>query len=117
MIEAQVELAKKYADLPQFITREQGRPAMYYWFFTKTDPTSVQAAEAISAHDQGEFVTFEQISFPNSTGEITVNQAVVASSPDGLAALEARGYTISDIATITDTANKPVWQVYRISKK
>lgn len=116
MIAAQTQLAQKYPELPQFITREQGRPAMYYWFFTQTEPERVQQAETSSKHDQGEFTTFEKITFPNSTSEITSDQAVVASSPEGRAALEARGYIASDVVSIADPANHTVWQVYQVSK-
>lgn len=45
------------------ITRENGRPAMYYWFYTQTDPRLVQAWDSQAAKDQGEFLQFENIYF------------------------------------------------------
>ncbi|PIY80089.1 MAG: hypothetical protein COY80_04665, partial [Candidatus Pacebacteria bacterium CG_4_10_14_0_8_um_filter_42_14] len=35
-----------HPELPVFVSRDMGRPAMYYWFYSKTDPKLVQAANA-----------------------------------------------------------------------
>lgn len=43
--------------------RSLGRPAMYYWFYTKTDPREVQAANDKVKKDQGEFLEFKNIRF------------------------------------------------------
>lgn len=45
------------------VSRAYGRPAMYVWFFEKTDPRLVQAEDAIAKKDQGEFLTFQEWSF------------------------------------------------------
>ncbi len=47
------------------ITREWGRPVMYYWFYSKTDPKIVQAWNNISLKDQGEYLQFENLYFGN----------------------------------------------------
>jgi len=53
----------KHPELPVYVSREMGRPAMYYWFYTQTDPSVVQAANATAKKDQGEFLEFGNISF------------------------------------------------------
>ncbi len=45
------------------ISREWGRPAMYYWFYTQTDPREVQAVAKSVKKDQGEFLEFKQLQF------------------------------------------------------
>ena len=45
------------------ISREKGRPAMYYWLYTQTDPKKVQAENALVKKDQGEFLEFENLRF------------------------------------------------------
>jgi hypothetical protein len=111
---AALQQAKQTNDLPTYITDEQGRPAMYYWFFTKTDPQEVQAEEEIAKKDQSEFITFKQIAFPNSVNEISVNNegALVASSNEGLEIFKQRGQTVEEIATITHPLGEITWQVY-----
>ena len=49
-----------------FITRELGRPSIYYWFYSKTDPSLVQIQNDLVKKDQGEFLEFENISFTYS---------------------------------------------------
>lgn len=44
-------------------TRNLGRPAMYYWFFSKTEPKIVQQWDHKSPKDQGEYLQFENIYF------------------------------------------------------
>lgn len=92
------------------ITREYGRPAMYYWFFTKTDPREVQAENEVVSKDQSEFLHFKNITFANNLdGQ---ESGLIASSP------KQRGYfaQAQDIATITNLKGEPVWIVYRIEK-
>lgn len=46
-----------------YITRALGRPSIYYWFYTQTDPRSVQALNDSVAKDQGEYLEFGKIKF------------------------------------------------------
>jgi len=46
-----------------FVSRKMGRPAMYYWFYTQTDPREVQAENATAKKDQGEFLEFKNLKF------------------------------------------------------
>jgi 4-amino-4-deoxy-L-arabinose transferase-like glycosyltransferase len=71
-------LRTEYPDLPIYITREQGRPAMYYWFYSQTDPKEVQAANNLVKKDQGEFLEFENIKFVNTLNEVTETPAITA---------------------------------------
>lgn len=45
------------------VSRDKGRPAMYYWFYTQTDPHEVQAANESVEKDQGEFLEFKNLRF------------------------------------------------------
>lgn len=116
MVEAVNKLSNQHKELPIYITREQGRPSVYYWFYSQTDPKLVQAAEKKSEKDQSEFLEFESITFPNSTAEVTATQAVVASSPKGTLLSEELGYSIFDLQEITNPAGDVVWNIYRVEK-
>ncbi|MBD3250101.1 MAG: hypothetical protein GF381_00835 [Candidatus Pacebacteria bacterium] len=56
-------LQEKYPDYPVYVTRSQGRPAMYYWFYNQINPSLVQAQAENVKKDQGEFLEFGQIKF------------------------------------------------------
>jgi len=51
----------KYAHV--YMTRDQGRPSIYYWFYTQTDPQEVQTLNQKVPKDQGEYLAFNQIDF------------------------------------------------------
>lgn len=88
--EQMVKLVNKNDDgiKPIYITREQGRPAMYYWFFSKTDPRLVQDWDTKAKMDQGEYLEFENIKFVNSLNEVTEVPALVIGSPGQIKAIE-----------------------------
>ncbi|MBU0576874.1 glycosyltransferase family 39 protein [Patescibacteria group bacterium] len=67
---AEVE-AKRIANPDRiiYLSRENGRPAMYYWFYTQTDPREVQAVNAVVKKDQGEFLEFKNLRFVNGIDE------------------------------------------------
>jgi 4-amino-4-deoxy-L-arabinose transferase-like glycosyltransferase len=46
-----------------FISRSQGRPSMYYFFYNQVDPYLVQSEEASAAKDQGERLSFGKVTF------------------------------------------------------
>lgn len=88
------------------ISREYGRPAMYYWFYTQTDPRQVQAQNDSVAKDQGEFLTFNNIRFSDSiSGETT---GLIASSARKFAEVGGEELTV-----IKDFRDTPIWIVYR----
>ncbi len=106
-------LQKQYPNYPIYITRKEGRPAMYYWFFSKTDPKKVQAQAKTAKKDQGEFLEFNNIKFINGLGEINNTPAIVAASKKALAH-HFKNYPIDKIKFSTDInnlADQTVWQI------
>jgi 4-amino-4-deoxy-L-arabinose transferase-like glycosyltransferase len=64
-----------------YITREQGRPAMYYFFYTKVNPLLVQNANQLAKKDQGEFLEFQKIKFIDKPEQIDFSKkALIISS-------------------------------------
>ena len=98
-----------------FVTREQGRPAMYYWFYTQTDPSRVQSWEMKAKKDQGEFLEFENIKFVNGAGEIG-GEALVASSPKVFKELSEKQKP-RELAEIKNLAGEIIWKLYVIGEK
>jgi len=49
-----------------YITRQLGRPSIYYWFYTQTDPHLVQALNNSVPKDQGEYLEFGKIKFQDN---------------------------------------------------
>lgn len=81
-----------------YITRSLGRPSIYYWFYTQTDPRLVQALNNSVPKDQGEYLEFGKIKF--QTGSYL---------PDSLIVLDAAA-TPPDSATLLSTS--PVFNIY-----
>ena len=63
MIESVAANEVKYDHV--YITRAMGRPSIYYWFYTKTDPRLVQSMNNLVPKDQGEYLEFGKIKFNN----------------------------------------------------
>lgn len=99
-------------EVPVYITREQGRPAMYYWFFTTTDPRLVQAAASSAKKDQGEFLEFGTISFIRSVDEVT-GPGLVVSSQEQSQKLAER-FEVTTVDTVVDQRQQPVWVLSRV---
>ncbi|MEN8252829.1 MAG: hypothetical protein ABFQ62_00410 [Patescibacteria group bacterium] len=72
-------LTKNSENKQVYITREQGRPAMYYWFYSSTNPALVQNWQLHAKKDQGEFLEFENIKFENPP-EQSDEPMIIASS-------------------------------------
>ncbi|MGD9129810.1 MAG: hypothetical protein PVJ09_04980 [Candidatus Woesebacteria bacterium] len=72
------QLQTENPDLPIYVSRAYGRPAMYYWFYSKTDPKEVQIANETVKKDQGEFLEFNKIKFINSLDEIIDQKSILA---------------------------------------
>jgi len=112
----EVEMRRGLQSGPVYITREQGRPAMYYWFYTKTDPVLVQAENATAKKDQSEFLTFQNISFPNTVHEISIQDdgAIVASSQAGLEHFQQKNMIIEDLVSVQNQLGKTIWNIYTV---
>lgn len=89
-----------------FITRELGRPSMYYWFYTRTDPRQVQAVNDQVKKDQGEYLEFNQITFGTAPQSLPENSLVVLGPSD---ALPDKAKLIEEIY---DLSGKLVFRIY-----
>lgn len=105
-----------------YITREQGRPAMYYWFYSQTAPQDVQLEESVAEHDQGEFLRFQNITFVRSVNEVPVrpstNQTLIVSSLDQYQNYQARaeeaGIVVTQLSTVQDLDGNSIWVLYSV---
>lgn len=111
-----VAAVEKYNDgqTPLFITREYGRPAMYYWFYTQTDPREVQAEQDTAAKDQQEFLSFQNITFINTVNE--VKPGIIASSPEGFEQLTSQFSSSERLSEIRDLRGQVVWVIVRVQE-
>ena len=64
-----------------FVTREQGRPAMYYAFFNSIDPEFVQSESKTVPKDQQELLQLGTYSFVDAISQ-TPDNGLYATSPD-----------------------------------
>ncbi len=114
MVNTVATLHQKDPNLPVYITREYGRPAMYYWFYTQTSPNLVQEANATAKKDQGEFLTFENFVFIRGLYEIKQRPSIVALSPSDWEKLQLNVKDGSEPVIIKDLESKPIWIVASI---
>jgi len=78
-------VASRQADYEQiYITRGLGRPSIYYWFYTQTEPKKVQAINHQVKKDQGEYLEFNQLTFGSPPSQIPDNSLLILSSTDPL---------------------------------
>ncbi len=108
MVAIVVALEEANPQLPVYITRQQGRPAMYYWFYTKADPRSVQAANVTSKKDQGELLTYKNKEFIGSESELPTAAAIVALSEEGAKTVAGR---LTNPHPVVDDTGRVVWVV------
>lgn len=101
---------------PIFITREQGRPAMYWWFYTQTKPQLVQTSDSTAKHDQGEFLEFNNLRFVRTLDEVQDQVgAIVAGSTEQIYLLQNKiGKEISILDEITAPNGDIIWMIGRI---
>lgn len=100
-------------ETPIYISREQGRPAMYYWFYTKSDPKEVQAWNALAKKDQGEYLAYKNISFIDDLNEINSSLGLLAASPEKLNNFMARNQQFSfELIDEISTTDEILWQIY-----
>ena len=103
-------------EIPIFISREQGRPAMYYWFYTKSDPRQVQDWNNLAKKDQGEYLEYKNISFFDDFSAIDSNSGLIAASPKKLVDFMAKNPQLSYelIDEIATAGGEVLWQIYSI---
>lgn len=100
-----------------YISREQGRPAMYYWFYNQIEPTRVQAAEKLVKHDQGEYLQFENLTFFTSLSEIPFDrELILAAGPDLTWQFSHNNgqFVLETIEEIRAPSGELIWQISRL---
>jgi hypothetical protein len=97
---------------PVYITREYGRPAMYYWFYSQTSPQEVQAEEKTAKKDQAEFLQFKNITFINTVNE--AKPGIISSSLSGFEQLSEQFSSVEKLAEVRDPRGQVVWIVARV---
>lgn len=117
MIATVNELAAQYPEDQVYITREQGRPAMYYWFYSKTDPKQVQAFQATAPKDQSEFLQFGRFHFIDKPDQVSTDYGILAASPlfTADAGLEQQS-TDEKHVLVLDPMDKPIWEIQTYEK-
>lgn len=94
-----------------YVTREQGRPAMYYFFYAKVNPLLAQNANQLAKKDQGEFLEFQNIEFIDKPEQIDFTKKVlVVSSKDFY-----QNSFSKDSVPIIDETEKQIWVFYEIN--
>lgn len=87
-----------------YVTREQGRPAMYYLFLTSYDPATLQRAESTLPKDQLELLAVDDYHFVDA---IPSTPGLFATSP------AKKDPQAREIGVIQDLSGKIVWSVWR----
>lgn len=114
MIEAVNQQAAENPNHQIYITREQGRPAMYYWFYSQTDPAIVQTYQQQAPKDQSEFLQFGRFHFIDKTDQVSTDFGVLAASP--LFTADMGLEENSDAAVVRDAWGNPLWIVQTYEK-
>ncbi len=91
-----------------YITRELGRPSIYYFFYNQIDPRLVQEQEASSKKDQGERLEFNQIKFYLPIINQETPSSLVVDTPQNTSDQDI-------IHIVTDLLGKPVFSLYEIN--
>jgi 4-amino-4-deoxy-L-arabinose transferase-like glycosyltransferase len=91
-----------------FITRALGRPSIYYWFFTRTDPRAAQAANNLVRKDQGEYLEFNRIVFGPVPETVPTNSLLV------IGPSETVPEAAKLIEEIVDLGGKVSFRIYEI---
>lgn len=118
MVASLVLQEQAHPDLPVYISRIYGRPAMYYWFFTQTDPSLVQEVNASTPKDQGEFLSFGSKQFVTALGEMKEFPALVAAQPEDLSNF-IKDHSELQLETkdiILNVSGKSIWTVAIIQR-
>ncbi len=108
------QLKQAHPDQTIAVTRGYGRPAMYYWFYTRTNPTKVQAENVNAVKDQAEFLSFENLVFPRGVGEIPANAAFVALPSSLYPELLSTHPEAEVLSTVTDLQGTEIWKVVEV---
>ena len=127
VITAVTKLQESYPKSNTLISREYGRPAMYYWFYTKADPKVVQATSKrlrSDQKDQSELLEFESVFFVDDSTQLyeslvqnSGTYTIVGGSPEfvkkSLEHLNAKNmtYTLDHEQSFIDPTGKNTWKI------
>lgn len=90
-----------------FVSRSAGRPAMYVWFYEKTEPHLVQNRPTDTPLDQLEVLRWQEWDFRSGQERQPGLHATLVSEGD-LPEMAQR------ITTIPDQNGRPLWQIWRV---
>jgi len=90
-----------------YVTRELGRPSIYYWFFSQTDPRQVQALDSQVNKDQGEFLEFQNLIFGLPQDNNFDPQSLIIATPKETVNLD------KPIHQIKDLNHETVFQIFQ----
>lgn len=108
------DLKVKYPESSIFITRYYGRPAMYYWFYSKTDPNLVQLQNNHALKDQGEFLSFSNIYFFPSYGAVRSREGIFAIAAPELSSIERNQLMqLPNTTTVNDVSGEAIWYILK----
>lgn len=113
MIQKVKQLETGNNDIPVYISREMGRPAMYYWFYSQSEPYRVQNENEVARKDQGEYLSYQNIHFIDSISEIDKRPAIVAGTSTFIHQLRNNGDALQDKKDykIQGLDGTTVWQI------
>jgi len=111
------EQRSQHPEATLIFSRAHGRPAMYWWFYTKTDPARVQAAQTPALKDQGEFLEFENIwfDFPRAPRQTELILAAPDSEIEGWVAEIETQYDVREVRSVQ--LNDTPWSVMYLEKQ
>jgi len=115
MVQGLAVATDKLPDHQIYITRELGRPAMYYWFYNQTDPRLVQQQDETATKDQGEYLSFSKVKFVDSLSTI-IKPAIIVASAEQFTIQTARNLDNlkPDEVVVRDRAGKIVWVIFEL---
>ena len=87
-----------------FVTREQGRPSIYFLWYTKQDPRELQQQDALLKKDQQELLEFGPYTFGDAIP--SEKSLLIASSP----ALVPSNATV--LKTILSPTGEGIWSIW-----
>lgn len=103
------------------VSREKGRPAMYYWFYSKTPPEEVQLSEPYSQKDQGEVLEYKNILFTSSPEEMVEGSkgnsvVLIVGSEETINIFKNLygGSNLQELSEIKDLTGNTIWKISKL---
>ena len=103
------------SDFPIYVTRKDGRPAMYYLFYRAVDPRLTQQLGKFVEKDQSEFLSFERYHFVNNldpNGSYPSGTILASSKEDSLRFSERQAVDFID--EVMGKRGEVIWSIMRI---